>query len=86
MVGTTDVDSVNKVELVNCVVEIEVVEEGDIVVDRVVIVNAIVVDVASETEEVIDGNGASSQILYSQLAVYGSALVKTNTYNKVLTI
>ena len=70
----TDVDSVNKVELVDYVVEIDVVKEGDIVVDRVV-VDAIVVDIGSETEEIIDGNGAS-QILYSQLAVYGPASVK----------
>ena len=81
---TTDVDSVNIVELVDCVVEIDVVEEGDIVVDRVV-VDATVVEVGSETEEVIDGNGAS-QILYSQLTVYGPASVKTNACNRVLTI
>ena len=81
---TTDVDSVNKVELVDCVVEIDVEEEGDIVVDRVV-VDAIVVEVGSETEEIIDGNGAT-QILYSQLTVYGLASVKTNTCNKALAI
>ena len=75
-----DVDSVNEVELVDCevtAVEIGVmvelvVEEGDAVVDRIV-VDTITVDVGSEIEEVIDGNGAP-QILYSQLAVYELAL------------
>ena len=76
MGSTTDVDSVSEVELVDCevtAVEIGimvelVVEEGDTVVDRIV-VKATTVDVGSEIEEVIDGNGVS-QILYSQLAVY----------------
>ena len=80
MGNTTDVDSVNKVELVDCevtaveiVVMVElVVEEGDAVVDRIV-VDTITVDVGSEIDEVIDGNGVL-QILYSQLAVYELAL------------
>ena len=80
MDSTTDVDSVNEVELVDSevtAVEIGVmvelvVEEGDAVVDRIV-VDTITVDVGSEIEEVIDGNGAP-QILYSQLAVYELAL------------
>ena len=81
MGSTTDVDSVNEVELVDCeatAVEIGimvelVVEEGDAVVDRIV-VKATTVDVGSEIEEVIDGNGVS-QILYSQLAVYELAWI-----------
>ena len=80
MGSTTDVDSVNEVELVDCeVMAVEigimielVVEEGDTVVDRIV-VKATTVDVGSEIDEVIDGNGAL-QILYSQLAVYELAL------------